>query len=143
MKVVAIRTGHYGTIRKPGVTFEITDPEHYSERWMKPVDSKEAKAFLKDLEVRSGKQKRDAITGEQIDAGNVLAATMDELAELRAELAALKAASSVQAEEVQPQTPADEGDGDGDVPPHTETAEPVDQSGDDRPAGAARRRTRK
>lgn len=45
IKVKAIQKGYYGhQIRKPGAEFFITDPKHFSKKWMEKVEDRQGKS---------------------------------------------------------------------------------------------------
>lgn len=141
--VVAVLAGHYGgRYRKPGETFEVTDPKHISKRWMAPQGSDKAKAFEKALTKRGGD--RDGITGERISSGGIaeqLAVSIEEnrvlkgrVAELEAEVAELRDRAGPP-DEVTSATPA----GGDDAP----DADAVDNDGTEEKEPRRRRRSAK
>jgi hypothetical protein len=43
MRVQATRLGYYGEKRqRPGQVFSLSDPKHFSTKWMKPLDEKKS-----------------------------------------------------------------------------------------------------
>ena len=124
LMVVATQVGHYGGIvRTPGTpsgTFTLTDPKHFSTRWMARMDGKAAEAFHENV---ARKREVDHLTGERIASGGVreaLSIAHEQIAELtrtvdslKAEL--LEARADKEAEVAREETGLEEGDFGGEV----------------------------
>lgn len=114
MKVVATREGYYGgRVRKVGEVFDLVAKTEMSERWMLDVTTREGKAFVSGIDGEKATTKnihgRDTLNGERIAAGGVaeqLAIALEEKRTLQQEVAELRAQlKAVKAEKVAPRKP--------------------------------------